>query len=256
MVELTGYRDLAAVFRERVELFPPQTLPAFAEAVSNLTLFAGGLDLEEQILPGLSPWVRLVVRPVPFDPGAEPELPLPAAAAIVELTDPQLGPVLVGAFQTAIGLVNVDRAQKSEDGMLLGLSLEGEVQITSARFHPPLPGDGVDVRYNLEPACAVVGRHFILGTHRALVAELAEGQPDWKEADLRVLGPAVSRVIAANFEALVVQNMLDHGNTRERAEGNVRFLQTALALVRELTIEVAHPAGDRVDVVLRADLVR
>ena len=228
MLELALYRDLAALFRERVELFPAEALPGFAEASSNLALFLGGLDAEEDLLPGLGPWVRLVVRPVDFADDCQPEMALPAAAAIVELEDPELGPALVGAFQTGIGIANVDRAQRGLDALVLSLSLAGDVEITSARFRPPRAGDGVDLRYNLEPACAVVGDVFVVGTHAALVRELALGRPAGRETEprerLTLDGRAVAGVIAANSEALVMQNMLAEGSTRERAEGEIGLL--------------------------------
>src|SRR5262249_18584238 len=157
----------------RVDLFPADELPGFAKASSQLALFFGGRDFSEAILPHVSPWMTVVARPVEFDAKAKPEIPLPAAAVVLHVDQPdELGPVLVSAFQTAIGLINVDRAQKGLDALMLQLELVDDVQVTSAHFLAPHAGDGVDLRYNLAPACAMVGSALVVGTHSALVSQI------------------------------------------------------------------------------------
>lgn len=256
------YRDGAAVFAQRVELFPAETLPGFAKASSDLALFFGGRDLAETILPRVSPWLRLVARPVAFDANARPEMPLPAAAFIVEVDDAtELGPVLVSAFQTAVGLINVDRAQKGLDSMLMKLELVDDVQLTSARFAPPREGDGIDLRYNLAPACAMVGRAFIVGTHAALVADLARelrkspGTVAVNHERLQLTGEALAEIVRTNFDALAAQAVLNDGKTREKAEGELRGLIGLLEVVATAGVHVAYPSAGAVQLDLTLDLV-
>ena len=144
------YRDFAGLLQNRVELFPAEALPSMAELMTNFALFFGGRDLGDEVLPGLSPWVRIVARPVEFDPGREPELPLPAAVAVARLQDATVdGERFVTAFQTLIGIINVEQAQQAQPMLQLRLGREGAVDVTSARFHTPGPEEGVDMRYNL-----------------------------------------------------------------------------------------------------------
>lgn len=244
------YRDYAAFVRERVDLFPPETLPEFSSALSGFSLFFGGRDFGEDVLPGLSPWIRVVAREIEFPEAEQPENPLPALVLIAELEDPdRLGPEVVTAFQTLIGILNADRAQKQGGMMRLRLALEGDVEVSSASFLAPAPGDGVDLRYNLAPACAVVGRSLVLGTHvelvRAVVRELgAERELGGASAlpveSLELAGSALAEVIQRNFETLVMQKVLDDGVSMEEAEGEITGLRLLLASIATARFEVGH----------------
>ncbi len=253
-------RDFATLLGRRLELFAPEFQPEFAEALSNLALFFGGKDIAEEILPLVSPRLALVSRPVEFEEGREPEIPLPAVALIAELSDPErTGGEFVSAFQSLIGILNVDRAQMARSGMQLRLMLEGGVEISSARFPTPGPADGVDLLYNLEPACAVVGPHLVIGTHVALVRSLVRelqggagaaaapvGDAEWLEAS----GEELARVVQANFEVLVQKKVLDDGVSLAQAEeelGGFRLLLASLARVR-LAVEQENNR----EIVLRA----
>ncbi len=262
-------RDFAALLRERASLFAPEAQPGLAQAISNLSLFFGGKDVAEEILPDVSPWIRVVSRPVAFE-GRAPEMPLPALALVAELRDPErTGAEFVGAFQSLIGLMNVDRAQQARAGMRLRLSLENGVEITSAHFAPPRPEDGVDLRYNLEPACAVVPAcarergTLVLGTHvdlvRSLVRELqaeseGAGSPsrDGGGEALELAGAPLARMIERNFEALVQKKSLDEGLALSEAEKEIEGLRLLLASLERARIEIERSGPERVE--LRASL--
>ena len=244
LAEALLYRDYAALFAHRSELFPPETLPGFAEAVTNGALFFGGKDLGEEVLPALSPWLRVVVRALEFAPERKPEIPLPGLAVVAVVDDEESGAEWVSAFQTLIAVVNVDQAQKGERGLRLQLGREGEIEVSSARFPAPLPGDGVDARYNLEPALALVGRHLVLGTHESLVRALVR-----ELRDAPVLDPApreelaldprgLARVVADNLGALVAQKMLEEGVTRAAAEQEIGGLRLVLESFEVLRAEL------------------
>lgn len=262
LAEAVLYRDLAGIFRERTALFAPELQPRFAEAESNLALLFGGADVAETILPHLGPWLTAVVRPVAFDPAATPDVPLPALALVARVDAPdEIGGDLVAAFQTAVGLINVDRAQKGLASLRLELSSVGAVTLTSARFGAPRPGEGVDLRYNLEPACALVGEAWVIGTHadlvRALALELQREPVSSAPADgerLRLSGPAVAELVAANRELLVMNGVLEEGKSRARAEQDVDGLRAAAELVEALELSVHYPASDEVRLEARLDL--
>lgn len=254
------YRDLGRFFAQRSELFPAETLPGFAEAITNGALFFEGRDLGEDVLPRLSPWIRLVSRELEFDTGREPEIPLPGLAVVAVLDDESEGEPWVAAFQTILALVNVDQAQKGGRSLRLQLAREGEVEISLGRFTTPLPGDGVDMRYNLEPALAVVGRHLVLGTHQGLVRELvrelsgvepgkARSAREVLEIDARALLALVDR----NFELLVSSKMLDEGLDRSAAAAEIGGLRLLLASFEGARLEVVgdDPRAPRLHLALR-----
>ena len=253
------YRDYARFFTQRAEHFAPETLPGFAEAVTNGALFFEGRDLGEDVLPHLSPWIRLVSRELAFDEGRRPEIPLPGLAALAVLDDEREGEHWAAAFQTLIALLNVDRAQKGGKSMQLRLAREGEVEISVARFATPAPGEGVDLRYNLEPALAVVGRHLVLGTHLSLVRELVReleharprspaGDRETLEVDAGSLHAAVER----NSAFLVAQKMLEDGLERPAAEREIEGLRMALASFEGARLEVG--GSDRAAPEVRLEL--
>jgi hypothetical protein len=254
------YRDYSRFFTQRVEHFPPETLPGFAEAITGGALFFEGRDLGEEVLPHLSPWIRLVSRELDYDEGRRPEIPLPGLAAVAVLDDEREGERWAAAFQTLVALINVDRAQKGGQNMQLRLAREDDVEISSARFATPAPGDGVDLRYNLEPALAVVGRHLVLGTHLALVRELvreiglAEPRSPGDEPEaLQVDSSSLHAVVERNFEFLVARKMLEDGFERGAAEREIDGLRLALASFEGARLEVVarDPTAPEVRLVLR-----
>ena len=241
------YRDYASFVNDRAKLFAPELLPSFSEPLSTLSLFFGGADFGEDVLPGLSPWILLVSRDLEFEPGVVPENPLPGLCAIAELEQPErLGPEVITAFQTLIGILNADRAQNRGGMMRLRLGLEGDVELTSASFLPPGPEDGVDMRYNLEPACAMVGPYLVLGTHADLVRDVIRrldarrgttGHAEGADEFLTISGAALLRTVEANFETLVMNKVLDEGVTPEEAEGDLNGLRLLLESVESARFE-------------------
>jgi hypothetical protein len=257
------YRDLRGLFAARGELFPPQAQPGFAEAEGNLALFFGGRDVAEHVLPHLSPWFELVAREVAFAADAVPDAPLPALALLARVDDAQgIGGDLVAAFQTAISLVNVDRAQKAQPSLRLELAQHGAATITSARFAPPEPGSGVELRYNLEPACALVGATFVIGTHRALVAQLANelasdgarSPADDAVERLRLSGRALESLARAQRELLVMNRVLSDGVERERAEGEIALLISLLGCLELVELAAERTGDDAVSATFTLDL--
>lgn len=250
------YRDLAGAFAHRAELFPPDAIAAFGKAEGDLALFFGGADLVKDVLAHISPWMRVVVRRAEFEAGSAPENPLPAAALVVALDDPEtLGPRLTSAFQTLISILNVERAQQGHTAFLLGLESIGKCTLTTARLPRPGPEDGVDISYNLAPACAWVGGAFIVSTHfdlaRELAAELqgeAASSSEAKVEGLHLAGPAAARFVLENEETLALRNSLEKGQTLEAARADIDTLRALLTALGDVEVEVRRPSAERVEV--------
>lgn len=244
------YRDMTGMFRERVELFPTSAQPAFAEAISNLALFFGGQDVTDEVLPAIDPWIGLISRPIAFEEGRVPEVPLPGAALLIGVNDPEsLGPQLTSAVQSLLSILNIDAAENLEPILTVKLELHEGVTVTYGQYAKPAEGEGVDLRYNLEPACAMVNDTFVIGTHRSLVKELV-GQLQRGELaaaavteSLELSGPEISQVIDANEEALVINAVLSEGKTEKVARNEIRGLKTITEMVESLSFETARPAA-------------
>lgn len=263
VARLVVHRDLAGVFAHRADLFPASELPAFSKASDDLAPLLGGLDLGEEILPRISPWMRVVVRPVQFVSGAVPEIALPAAALLLDLEDDELGAQLASSFQTLVSLLGIQRAQEGMRPLLLQVeSFEG-LQLSFARFLSPAQGEGVDIAYNLEPACTLVGRTFVVGTHRALVRELAlqllRGETEVAPGDrdtLALHAAPLAQVLRENFDALVMQGVLSEGKSLEKASEDLKGLVGLLELVESARVTThyrgARELGLELELALRA----
>jgi hypothetical protein len=268
--EALVHRDMASLAALRAALFPPAVQPAFAKALTDLTPLLGGLDLYDDVLPNISPWLRFVARPVAFDAHAVPTIALPAVCVVARVTDETVGAGLVSAFQTTIGITNLEAAQQRRPALRLDLVLVDGVTVTRARFPEPRAVDAagaavpVDVRYNLAPACALVGEHFVLGTHHALVTEvvreLAAAPPtttSMSEAidvsltdSIRLDGAALAALLRANRETLTLNAVLEEGKPRARAEAELEALAALLATCAHIELTAAAPSPRRLSLAL------
>ncbi|MDA1267262.1 MAG: hypothetical protein O2816_19445, partial [Planctomycetota bacterium] len=244
------YRDLQAIFKHRGELFPVEAQPGFAEAISNLALFFGGQDITDDLLPNLEPWIGVIARPVEFDDGAVPDIPLPGAAVLVRSSQPDaIGSQLVAATQSLLSILNIDAAQNQQPVLTVKLELHEGHTITYGTYRRPGEGEGVDARYNLEPACALVGKTFVLGTHRNLVKDLVsqisrgEIDPPERGEMLEFSGTEIARVIEANMETLVLNAVLSDGKTEKQARKEIKGLRALSAMIEVLRFETARPAA-------------
>lgn len=257
------YRDLAGLFEHRADLFPAGALPGFANAISGLAFLFSGQDVSEAILPSISPWIGLVVRDAEFAEGAVPDVPLPAAALIARISDPEhVGQQLVGAFNNAIGLINIDGAQKMRPTMILDIELVGDVNVNSAHFIQPHEGEGVDMRFNLAPACALVEDSFVLGSHVSLVRQLVrqlergEVQPASGAGEhLSLSGPILAETLRANTEALVMNAVLKEGKSMEQARGEIAGMTQLAELLRQVRVSTDRPSAERTVLSLDLELV-
>lgn len=240
------HRDVARWIRDRAELFPAETLPRFAEALGNATLFAGGRDVEREVLPALSPWWTLVVREPDFD-GARPAIDLPGLAVIVPVRSEDAGAAWVEAFQTVVAVSNVEASQQGRRGFRLGLEPHGRVTITRARAGHEDGSAPNDLRDNLEPAVATTDGLVILATHVSLVRDLldrvahahADRELTRGERGAIDVG-ALARLVDRHRAPLAMQKRLEEGLSPERSAREVEFLRAALASFGRLEWHVSH----------------
>ncbi len=111
-----------------------------------------------------------------------PDVKLPAFALVTELSAPDsdFAQRLKVAFQTFVGLSNVDAVQKKGPPLELGSEVVEGVTLATATYMVP-KGEGASTetpnqRYNFSPSAAQVGKYFFLSTSaelgRKLIKEL------------------------------------------------------------------------------------
>lgn len=218
------YRDFAGVVAARNELFAPELQPQFSKAFGELALFFGGLDLEDDMLPALGPWIEFGVAELDYATAPRPDVALPGLVAVFEVA-PERQRNFQAAFQTAISLGNAERAQNGQPPYVLLLEKEGETLISAGHLPAPPPDAPVDMTFNLAPACAYADGHLVLGTHEAIVRAAIRDLTNARTPraatpteSISVRAEPLAALFENNREFLIMQELLSKGGTRAAIE--------------------------------------
>lgn len=264
ILSVSVYRNYAQMWQLRDQLFDQETLAKLNQADGSLSMFFSNRDFGSQVLDELEPGSRLIVARQKFADGQPvPAVKLPAFALMLELKHPeQFSPTLVAAYQTAVGVANLDGVQKGKPQLLQQTAEYRGATLYQARYLTP-PGEPqqtVELIYNFSPTCATVKNHFII----ASTAELARQLIDELQRDESSRATAnniqaalnlehLAAILADNEQALVTQNILSKGNTRAKAQSEVALI---LRVLRELgTAELRlTPANGMLELEAKMDL--
>ena len=136
--------------------------------------------------------------------------------------------------------------------------------MTLARYPKPsasASGEPIDARHNLAPGAALVGEHFVIGTHHHLVAEVvselrmgaAVSPNDTERAEVLTLrGSALAALVRANRAALALDAVLTKGKSRARAEAELDALAALLEGLGDATAELTCADVRRIEIRLAA----
>jgi hypothetical protein len=247
IASLSLWRDVSAIWEARSELFTPEVQQGLTKLDTFAGQFFGGRDFGTGVLGALHPRWRLVVAHQDYEALEPcPDLKLPAFALLVDLdpADDEFSQRLKVAFQSFVGVVNLNAGQKAGPPLELGWEVCEGVTITTSHYLVPRVDaeddarskekTAVDQRFNFTPSIAQVENHFILssslGLTRALVHALkTPGPPGAETLRIEADGPTLARLVAINRNRLVMQNMLDKGHDQATAEGEVGRLERILA---------------------------
>jgi hypothetical protein len=230
------WRDLSAIWEARTELFTPEVVQGLAQLDGVAGQFFGGRDFGTGVLGSLANDWRLVVARQDFAAmNPVPDQKFPAFALIVDVKpdDDEFAQRLKVAFQTFIGLANVGAAQQKAPPLELGSETVDGVTIATSHFVPPKASSGektpVHMRQNFSPSAAQVDNHFILGSSTALVRDLVKSvrAPGTRNDSTLVAeadGQELAKLLELNRKRMVMQNMLDKGHDKAKAEEEVGTL--------------------------------
>ncbi len=257
--ELT--RDWTRFFADRETLLAPQAASDLADAAVTFTTFFGGLDFVEQVLPRLSPRVRLVAVRRRFEAGQIVPVPrLPAFALVARLRQANRTFIqrLYSAASSALTIISVDMAQQGEPSWLLDVDRYRGTRILLSRYAEPMDDADAgtasqragDARYNFTPAVAVARNHFILATSRELLEAVidqlqttardaaARARRSVERIELRV-APLIA-LLRDNRRELIANRMLEEDLPREKAADQIDTFLELLGLVRGGKIETGY----------------
>lgn len=248
IASLVMNRDVAGMWIARDELFDEATRAKLAQADSGLGLYFAGRDFGTQVLGEIGPEWQFVVARQQFGEGQPtPSIKLPAAALIVQLKQPDaFASTLLLGYQKVIGLANLVGAEKGNPQLLLGGEDYQGVSISKATFLAPadLDNHAASIHYNASPSCARVGDRFIFGTTLGIVKSVLDAMKKSRQqafSGQTLLWVDLHEAAAAlddNRPALVSQNMLKEGNSREEAEGEIGLLLTLLETIRNAGVQL------------------
>jgi hypothetical protein len=246
---LSLWRDWSSIWESKTDLFAPETVQGFAQLDTFAGQFFGVREFGPDVLGAFEPHWRLVVAAQDYASiKPVPDVKLPGFALVTELNEPNsdFAQRLKVAFQTFVGLSNVDAVQKKGPPFeLVSEQVEG-VTLASARYmqnNATAPAaTTADQRYNFSPSAAQVGKYFFLsssaGLARALIKDLKKTDGSRlgsivsdETAVLEADGAQLARLLELNRGRLAMQLMLSRGETKEKAESQVDL---GLALIRYL----------------------
>ncbi|MDX2037854.1 MAG: hypothetical protein SFX72_14480 [Isosphaeraceae bacterium] len=266
------WRDLASIWEVRAEIFPPEALQGLAQLDSFAGQFFGGREFGSGVLASLGTNWRLVVAEQDYAKMSPvPDIKLPAFALVIDTApdDEEFAQRLRVAFQSFVGLANLGAAQEKAPPLESGSETVDGVTILTTHFLSPKapaakPGEPaaqpepVHQRHNFTPSAMQVGNTFVLsssiGLARDLVPLLKTPAKSMTEtAILDVDGRALARLVEINKSRLVMQNMLEKGNDRAKAESEIGFLEAVLRYFSHATM-TASDANESLRFFLKVDL--
>jgi len=256
IASLSLYRDLHSFYAAKNTLFPERTSGLiFFE--NMMGIFFSGIDLIEGVLGEVRPDIRVVVAKQQYDPAVgTPATQMPALAAVLRLKDPQrFGETVEEAWQKAIGLANFTRGQQALPGLIIDKANQDGVKYTFSYYRPPADksSGAIDARYNYRPSLARPGDYVILSSTDALARDLIDAVKKAPSTPaktspaanslMEIEGPALSAILQANREPMVRKNMVDKGDSREKAESDIQMLLLALGHLDHATFTLRRDAS-------------
>ncbi|HVR73763.1 MAG TPA: hypothetical protein VMT52_05500 [Planctomycetota bacterium] len=251
-------RDLAQWWGDREDLITPGAVGGLIEFAQVMSLAFGGRNFQDEVLPELGSTILLVARNQEYKGMAEKPAPaIPGFAVIFQLKNAkEFGEDMETAFQSIIGLINFDRAQKKkEGGMTMRLKPEkvGDVSLYTVVLKSLGKEEKPGIEHNFTPSLAVVGSRVVLGSSgeltKVLIEELtALGDPRPASAGkttprggaadvIQVDARAALSILSANKDVLVANSMLKEGKTKNEAEGEIQMALDVLQRLLDLRIE-------------------
>ncbi len=229
------WRDLSSIWEVRAEIFPPETVQGLAQLDTQAGTFFGGRDFGTGVLGAIGSRWRVVVADQDFDAmKPAPDAKYPAVAIILDLKpdDEEFATRLKSAFQSFIGLANLGAAQTKAPPLMLSSEECQGATISTAKFLPPgkaEAGEPVNARYNLSPSAVQVGNHFVLSTSLGLARDLVPAlKAPVQNVDATLIaeadGATLANLLGRNRSRLITQNMLEKGNARPKAEGEIGLM--------------------------------
>lgn len=250
LMTLGVWRDVSEMWLRAGDLFDQNMNDQLAAAESTLTTLFAGRDFAEDILGSFQPQIGLVLTRQNFQQLPQPAIKLPAFALVLELRDPErMTRELRRTFQSMIGFFNVVGAMEGRPQLEMDIRRIGNAELITSIY---LPEDDeqdsttAPIIFNFSPSVGFSGSQVIISSTQQLAEQLIQTPPP--QAAPAVVAnsyallnaPMLTQILADNREQLIAQNMLEQGNTRDEAEGQIGLLLELLGYFESLGMQLSH----------------
>jgi len=245
------HRNLAQWWEKREELLVPKAAGDLLGFSQIMSIIFQGRNFQDEVLPEFGPTITLVARNQEYASLKEkPKPAIPGFAAVFELKSAEsFQNGIITGFQTFVGIINADQAQKKKEmamGMLLRTEKVGETDLHTVSLNLP-PNQKPGIAANFTPSLAVVGSRVVLSSSQELAKVLIEelkalGTPkstaSGRAADaLHLKADPIHGILRENFDLLVADQMLKKGIGKEEAEKQMNTLVDLLKKARDLRVD-------------------
>lgn len=243
---LTFDRNSGLLWAEKELMLDEGAAAQLDIADTQLSTAFGGFDFGDEVLGALAPTMRLIAFP-PQNTTGQPPI-LPEGAFIAQLNadqSPQVARRFRIAWQTIIGLINVERGGSGQPQLELETGSSNDIRWVTGRYSvadaQELTANSVDLYASLSPTLATNDQRIVIASNDDLAKRLLQSSDATPAigtggiVSLAVDGQAVAELLKWNRPALLGQNMLEKGNTRASAEREVDTLIGAVSLFQSGT---------------------
>ena len=258
-------RNLRSLWEFQDDLIAENALPELVKFDSNFKTLTG-LTFAEEVLPHLGDEVTLVAIGREWNNGEQaPEVKLPHMAFIWPIkTDARMRQSIDLAFQQVMSIIGIQQPEMSRKFMVMRETYK-EIPIMTATYPEPAEGEmegrrNLPIRYNFQPAAAVVGEHYVFASTGTMLKRLIDGRegvtksPTGKNAGLWIEPRAGTAMLVANRDALVAQQMLKAGASRDEATAMIGVLLEAMQTLNDFSLTVDE-SPKSLGISLKAELV-
>ena len=245
-------RDISEWWENSAAFLEPQAAGSLAQFSAALSMFFGGLNFQDEVLPQLGETISLVFRNPPKNEGRpSPSPSIPGGALIIELKDAKkFGRPFIVAFNSLVSILNITRMQQDANApsMLVRPEKVGKVDCYRVDLGLPENPENPGIEYNFTPSLAVTGNRVILGSTFDLVKALVEESektgasgktvvPSYARDRIYIDGRALASILGANLDFLAAQQVVNKGVSLDEAKKELAVIGELLSFTRDLEIE-------------------
>ncbi len=245
-------RDIYGWWENSGAFLEPQAAGSLAQFSAALSMFFGGLNFQDEVLPQLGETISLVFKNPLVQEGASSPSPLiPGGALIIELKDAKkFGRPFIVAFNSLVSILNITRMQQDSNApsMLVRPEKVGKVDCYRVDLGLPANPKNPGIEYNFSPSLAVTGNRVILGSTFDLVKILVEESekagaggktvaPSYARDRIYIDGRALRSIMGTNVDFLAAQQVVSKGISLEDAKKELAIIGEILSFTRDLELK-------------------